>query len=97
MSHLWKEDRAVGDGEPEWVVQQLDGWAVVPLGPAAGVLPPSPLPSLDRTVVATNSESWVSGPGFLVSGQEFHPSFLNQEPETRNSRPAPGICWAKPK
>jgi len=35
MPHLWKEDRPTGNGEPEWVVQPLDGEAAVQLGEAS--------------------------------------------------------------
>ncbi len=32
MPHLWREDRSLETGEPEWVVQPLDDEAAVPLG-----------------------------------------------------------------
>jgi len=37
MPHLWKEDRTAGTGEPEWVVQPLNGEAAVPLADASAV------------------------------------------------------------
>jgi hypothetical protein len=47
MPHLWREDRSAGTGEPEWIVQRLDGEVAVRLGPAAGVRSAGPLPSID--------------------------------------------------